>query len=80
MAELTSLAYPRHVHLPSHFGAWRSRVVTNADDCAAALSEGYSLSPVVVPDGEPLDAETADVADAGEPVKRKPGRPKKLEG
>lgn len=85
MADLTSLEYPRHVHLPSHFGDWRSRTVVDADACAAALADGYSLEPVIVPDGEPLDgAEPADVpevptvpVDTGDaPIKRKPGRPK----
>ena len=81
MAELISLTYPRHVHLPSHFGDWRSRVVTSADDCAAALAEGFSLSPVIVPDGEPLDVVgPADAVESSEPVKRKPRRPKNLEG
>lgn len=87
MADLKSLEYPRHVHLPSHFGDWRSRIVPDADACAAALDEGYSLEPVIVPDGESLDAEPANPgtsdassdAPADAPIKRKPGRTKKTE-
>ena len=61
MRQVDELDYPRHVHLPSHNGAWRSKIVSSADECAVALAEGYSLTPVIVPDGEPLEGPVAPV-------------------
>ena len=89
MADLFSLEYPRHVHLPSHFGTWRSRIVSSPIECQQALEDGYSLDPVIVPDETPIDAPADMPADdtpgpavpdsPADPPKPKRGRPKKQE-
>ena len=46
--DLTTLAYPRHVHLPAVEWPCPSRIVRTPDECAAALDEGYSLTPTIL--------------------------------
>lgn len=48
MIDLAALEYPRHVHLPSVLGDWKSRIVRTAKECEAALAEGYALEPVII--------------------------------
>lgn len=61
--ELTPQNYPRHVHQPSVPGEWVFKVVTTPEECAQALQEGWSLTPILrgqepvpapVPDPEPV--------------------------
>jgi hypothetical protein len=83
--DLSIFEFPRHVHRPSYAGQWRFRVVRNAQECAAALAEGWSLTCTVVPDGEPLpDEAPVPVVGSSEPEPepvvepRRRGRPRKV--
>ena len=60
-AQLDKLDYPRHVHKPSVPGAWVYLVVESPADCAQALREGWSLTPILLPypDAEPVAAPVA---------------------
>lgn len=62
--DLESLEYPRHLHGP----AMAYLRVDSADEARAALNKGWSLE--LVPDDVPSLPE--------EPLKRGPGRPKKI--
>jgi hypothetical protein len=79
MPDLTTLEYPRHVHQPSVAGAWITRLVRDAEACAAALAEGWSLAPILIDPARPRPASPAPPADPVAPVKRGPGRPRKVD-
>lgn len=54
MTDLGQLEYPRHIHWPSVPGQWKSRIVANAEQAAAALAEGGSLIPIILRGDEPI--------------------------
>lgn len=76
-----TLVYPRHVHKPSKWAEWVSLVVQNADECARALENGWSLTASVIPE-TPNDAPVAAPEpilepSAPEPEPKRRGRPRK---
>ncbi len=80
--DLRTLDYPRHVHKPSEPGDWKYLKVADAEACAAALADGWSLTPIVIghapaaPEMNADDAIAPPVVD--EPVAAvKPAAPKK---
>lgn len=78
--DLTTLAFPRHVHKPSVPGAWVYLRVNSEAECAAALAEGWSLTPQIIgqdaPTVEPPVVGPADVPPvaAPEPAGSAPSR------
>lgn len=51
--DLETLEYPRHLHMPSVPGNWVYRIVQDAEECAAALREGWSLVPILIDPARP---------------------------
>ena len=69
MGALDDLEMPRHVHYPVSVEEWdrgvrRSRIVRSPDECAAALADGGSLTPIIIGQDVPgvPPAESADEA------------------
>ena len=78
MTDLQALEYPRHVHRPSVPGAWVYLIVQNAEECAAALADGWSLDLILVspePVAPPDEASDPPGPPDVEPPRR-PGWPK----
>ena len=80
LADLDRLEYPRQLHQPSVPGAWVQRRVEDAEDCAAALAEGWSLTPIMLgqdvpaaPPGEERDPGIAEPAPPPSVGERKRG-------
>lgn len=55
------------------------RHLIDREDEEAALSEGWALHPLDVPDDEPDDEPLSAEVIAPEEVRRRPGRPRKVE-
>lgn len=74
---LETVEVPRHVHRPGR----TSKIVWTRDELMTAVTvDGWDIDPQVreLPAPDPLGEDAPDDPPAeGEPLKRKPGRPKK---
>ena len=73
MIDWETLQFPRHVHTPSIPPDWVWKRVETLEECQQALEEGWMLHASIATEA-PVESEIA----AEEPVKRKPGRPRKV--
>jgi hypothetical protein len=76
--DLFSLEYPRYLHRPSRWDDWQMLRVDTPEDCAAALADGWSVEARLLDDRAAPDPVIA-VASCEAPVKRGPGRPRKVQ-
>ncbi len=72
--DLAVLEYPRAVHKPTvRDTPWIQKDVANADECARALDEGWSLTPILIDPSTPVVPTPAPVS--GKKKGRKHDRP-----
>lgn len=76
--DLARLEFPRHLHWPGRQDVWL--VVTDAQQTAAALADGWSLDLILIsaePDAVPPGAESPSQPETAVPEPpRRPGWPK----